>query len=350
MPLERAEDAPSPSFAAPMDPAGYLRRVVHEPHQTTARVTPQSELFVLAHLGIPRVEAARWRLEIAGLVERPAIISFDEIRRLPARQVESFHQCAGAPRRPDLAVRRVGNVVWSGADLADLLRSSGIRAEARFLWAYGLDHGDYDGVSAKWYIKDMPLARLAEGGVLLAYEVNGEPLTPEHGFPLRLIIPGYYGTNTVKWLWRLELAAARAPGPFTTVLYNDPDLNTDPDPAARRTRPVWSAPPEALIVAPAPGPVAAGATSEIWGWAWAAAGVARVEVSLDGGDSWSPARVEPRRQWSWQRFVFDWRPDATGSFTLAARAIDTRGAVQPMSRARNAIHRVTVAINRGENE
>ncbi|MGH7031394.1 MAG: molybdopterin-dependent oxidoreductase, partial [Stellaceae bacterium] len=203
MPIERAEDAPSPSFAAPMDPAGYLRRIALEPHRTIARVTPQSELFVLAHLGIPRVEVALWRLEIAGLVERPATISFDEIRRLPVRQVESFHQCAGAPRRPDLAVRRVGNVVWSGVDAADLLHASGIRAEARFLWAHGLDHGDYDGVSAKWYVKDMPLARLAEGGVLLAYAVTGEPLTPEHGFPLRLIIPGYYGTNTVKWLWRL---------------------------------------------------------------------------------------------------------------------------------------------------
>jgi sulfane dehydrogenase subunit SoxC len=335
--FESGQDMPSPAFAAPMDPASYTRRILREPHQAVETVTPQRDLFVLAHLGIPRVDAGEWRLEIAGLVERSATLTFDDIRRLPERQVESFHQCAGAPRRPDLAVRRVANLVWSGADLADLLRTCGVRAEARFLWAYGLDRGEYDGVSAKWYVKDVPMTRLDEGGVLLAYAVNGEPLMPEHGFPLRLIVPGYYGTNTVKWLWRIELAEGRAAGPFTTVLYNDPD------PSAGGTRPVWEAPPEALIVAPAPGPLAA-ASVEVWGWAWAAAGIAQVEVSVDGGETWSPARVEPRRQWSWQRFSFDWRPGGTGSFTLAARATDTRGAVQPMEKARNAVHTVTVAI------
>jgi sulfane dehydrogenase subunit SoxC len=338
MTVESGQDTPAPSFAAPMDPARYTRRIVYEPHQTTATVTPQRDLFVLAHLGIPRVDVAQWRLEIAGLVERPAVLTFDDIRRLPARQVESFHQCAGAPRRPDLAARRIANVVWSGVDLAELLQSCGARAEARFLWAYGLDHGEYDGVSARWYVKDMPAARLAEGGVLLAYAVNGEPLAPEHGFPLRLVIPGYYGTNTVKWLWRIELAERRAAGPFTTVLYNDPDPSGG-------ARPVWEAPPEALIVAPAPGPLAAAAV-EVWGWAWAAAGIARVEVSVDGGATWLPARVEPRRQWSWQRFTFDWRPGGSGTFTLMARATDARGAVQPMDKARNAVHTVTVAISR----
>jgi sulfane dehydrogenase subunit SoxC len=333
----RGPGTPSPSFAAPMDPACYTRRMVREPHQTTQTVTPQRDLFVLAHLGIPRVDVAQWRLEIAGLVERPLTLTLDDIRRLPAQRVESFHQCAGAPRRPDLAVRRVANVVWSGVDLAELLRGCGIRAAARFLWAYGLDRGEYDGESAEWYVKDVPLTRLGEGGMLLAYEVNGEALAPEHGFPLRLVVPGYYGTNTVKWLWRIELADARADGPFTTVLYNDPD------PSSGGTRPVWGAPPEALIVAPAPGPLAA-VPIEIWGWAWAAAGIGQVEVSVDGGATWSPARLERRRQWSWQRFAFDWRPGGTGSFTLAARATDANGAVQPVSKARNAIHSVTVAV------
>jgi sulfane dehydrogenase subunit SoxC len=192
-------------------------------------------------------------------------------------------------------------------------------------------------VTVRWYVKDMPLTWLGEGGVLLAYAVNGEPLSREHGYPLRLVIPGYYGTNAVKWLWRLELAEVRAGGPFTTELYNDPD------PSGGSTRPVWAAPPEALIVSPAPW-LPAAAPIEIWGWAWAAAGVARVEVSADAGSNWSAARLEPRRQWSWQRFAFDWRPGATGSFTLAARATDTRGVTQPATNARNAVHTVKVTI------
>jgi DMSO/TMAO reductase YedYZ molybdopterin-dependent catalytic subunit len=337
MTAETIHDAHAPSFAAPMEPSRYTRRLFLEPHQLVARVTPQRELFVLAHLGIPHVAAADWRLAIGGLIERPVTLTLDDLRRLPVREVESFHQCAGAPRRPDLAARRVANVVWRGVDLADLLRGCGVAAAAQFLWAYGLDHGKYEDVSARWYVKDLPLTRLAEGGVLLAYEVNGEPLAPEHGFPLRLIVPGYYGTNTVKWLWRLELATSRAAGPFTTVLYNDPD------PAAG-TRPVWEAPPESLIVAPQGGPLSATTPIEVWGWAWGAAGIAQVEISRDGGETWSSATVEPRRQWSWQRFSFDWRPQRPGAYTLAARATDTRGAVQPTAKARNAIHTVGVTI------
>ncbi len=337
MTVETIHDAHSPSFVAPMDPARYTRLLYLEPQQLVERVTPQRDLFVLAHLGIPRVEVAQWRLAVAGLVERPMTLTLDDLQRLPAREVESFHQCAGAPRRPDLAARRVANLVWRGVDLAELLHRCGVAPAAKFLWAYGLDHGRYEDVSAKWYVKDLPLSRLDQGGVMLAYAVNGEPLAPEHGFPLRLIVPGYYGTNTVKWLWRLELAASRAAGPFTTVLYNDPD------PAAG-TRPVWEAPPESLIVAPKSGPLPPAARLEIWGWTWGAAGVAQVEVSLDGGESWSAARVEPRRQWSWQRFSFDWRPQRAGTFTLAARATDARGAIQPMARARNAVHTVAVTI------
>jgi sulfane dehydrogenase subunit SoxC len=329
---------PSPSFAAPMEPAGYLRRLVHEPHQTIAPLTRQQDLFVLAHLGVPRVDLSQWRLDIAGLVARPATLTFDDLQRLPEQRIETFHQCAGAPRRPDLPMRRIANVVWHGVDLAALLRQSGIKDRARYLWAYGLDHGEYDGVKAEWYVKDMPLTRLDQGGVLLAYAVNGEPLAAEHGFPLRLVIPGYYGTNTVKWLWRLELAEQRAPSPFTTVLYNDPD------PAAPAgMRPIWEAPPESLIVSPAPGPVVARPV-DVWGWAWGAAGIAQVEVSVDGGASWATAGIEPRREWSWQRFRFEWRPAGRGNFVIAARATDMRGVIQPKDRARNAVHCVPVAV------
>jgi sulfane dehydrogenase subunit SoxC len=322
---------------APLDPAGLVRRLPLAPHQLGEPITAQRDLFVLAHLGIARIDPGTWQLEIGGLVEQPLRLDFAAIRRLPKREVQSFHQCAGHPRRPEVATRRVGNVVWGGADLAALLAEAAPFPEARFLHAWGLDHGAYDGEGAARYVKDLALSRLEEGGVLLAYEVNGEPLMPEHGFPLRLIIPGYYGTNTVKWLTRLELARERAGGPFTTVLYNDPAPEGG-------TRPVWAAPPESLIVAPAPGPLPSRAPLEIWGWAWGAEAITRVEVSADGGASWAEAALEPRRDWSWQRFALPWSPAAKGPVTLMVRASDGAGRTQPAERARNAIHKVLVLV------
>jgi sulfane dehydrogenase subunit SoxC len=123
MTVESRQVTRLPTFAAPIDLIGYTRRNVLDPHRVIEALTPQCDLFVLAHLGIPRVDADRWRLEIAGLVERPVSLSLADLRQLPVRQAESFHQCAGAPRQPDVAARRIANVVWGGVDLSDLLRT-----------------------------------------------------------------------------------------------------------------------------------------------------------------------------------------------------------------------------------
>ena len=326
-----------------LDPAGFVRDLRLAPHELIEPVTPQADLFVLAHLGVPQIDVATWRLEIGGLIDRPRTFSFGEIRKMPKRTVESFHQCAGFPRRPDIATRRVVNVVWSGADLCDVLRAVGIRPEAKYLVSHGLDHGEYDRLAAADYVKDMPIERLTQGGLLLAYEINGEPLTRAHGFPLRLVIPGYYGTNAVKWLRRLELTAERAGGVFTQELYNDPVApGSGPDGAS--TRPVWEAGPEAIIVAPRHGSTVGLKAIDMFGWAWAASGVARAEISADGGVTWVKAELASRTQWSWQRFSAQWVPPAIGSYTLMARATDARGVTQPMERARNSVHAVNVSI------
>lgn len=324
--------------SVPIEPAGFQIRF-QLPHHLVDRITAAADLFLIAHLGIAHVDAASWRLSVGGLVGHPRQITFDDLKCLPKRTVESFHQCAGDPRNHRDAKRLIGNVIWGGADLAEVLAGAGIRPEARYLWAYGLDSGSYQGLGGGNFQKDMPLARLAEGGVLLAYEINGAPLSPERGFPVRLVIPGYYGTNDVKWLYRLELTDHRAKGAFTTTLYNDPD-----DEAPGTTRPVWEAPPESAIVLPAPGAVLATEPTKIWGWAWAARGVRQAEVSTDGGASWAVAALEPRSQWSWQRFVLPWTPPRPGDFTIQARAIDSTGKVQRATAARNAIHSVSVSV------
>ncbi|HEX6014620.1 MAG TPA: molybdopterin-dependent oxidoreductase [Geminicoccaceae bacterium] len=329
----------------PTDPATGVRRVKLRPHETTDALTATGDLFVLAHLGVPRVEPARWSLVIDGLVGRARTLGLDDLRGRPKKVVEAVHQCCGSPLEPRVATRRVANVRWGGADLAALLDEVEIDARARFLWSYALDGGEFAGSSCDWFVKDLPLARLAAGEVLLAYELNGEPLPLEHGFPVRLVVPGFYGTNSVKWLWRLHLAEDRADGPFTTVFYNDSLAAEDIAAGLPPRQPVWAQAPEAIIVAPAPDAgVAAGKPTEIWGWTWSFRGIAAAEVSVDGGASFTRAALEPRRGWAWQRFSLRWRPSGRGKALLSVRAVEAGGGGQPPDEARNAIHSVPVVV------
>jgi DMSO/TMAO reductase YedYZ molybdopterin-dependent catalytic subunit len=154
---------------------------------------------------------------------------------------------------------------------------------ARFLWSFGLDGGSFADETCDWFVKDLPLARLQAGSVLIAYELNGAPLPPEHGFPARLVVLGYYGTNSVKWLWRLCLAEHRIEGLFTRRLYNDALEAPDIAAGLPSSRPVWATAPESIIVAPAPDTVlAADETTDIWGWAWSFRGIAAVEITVTG--------------------------------------------------------------------
>jgi DMSO/TMAO reductase YedYZ molybdopterin-dependent catalytic subunit len=333
-------DKSSPQSHAPgavrMDPPRTFRRVPLLPHQMLDPVTTQRDLFVLAHVGVPRIDAAAWRLTIDGLVRAPRTFTLDDIRALPKVEVESFHQCAGYPANPTIATRRVGNVVWGGADLSALLESVGVSPRARFLWSYGADSGEYEGIRSDLYLKDCPLDRVRQGGVLLAYEINGEPLDAEHGFPLRLVVPGFYGTNAVKWLTRLHLAETRAAGPFTTQLYNDP--------ADGGTRPVWAIAPESVIVSPAPDARVGLQPVDVWGWAWADGGIAKVEVSTDNGTSWHEAALASQRGWGWQKFRIAWAPQRVGDAVLLSRATAKTGAVQPAADWRNCIYAVPVRV------
>jgi DMSO/TMAO reductase YedYZ molybdopterin-dependent catalytic subunit len=331
---------------APRIDGPLLPRVVMQPHETcrfkvraeqlTATITPNDDIFVLAHFGIPRIAVEDWRLHISGMVARPAALSLADLKRFAKVEIESFIKCAGLPHDPTVNTRSVSNAVWGGADLAQVLDAAGLDPAATFLWATGPDHGSYARWSADRYRKDVPLDRVRRGGVLLAYEVNGEPLPVTHGFPLRLFIPGYYGANCVKWLCQLHAAMERAPGIFTRELYNDPVPGD-----AGRTMPVWQVPPEALIVSPADRATLGKGRIDISGWCWGAVEIAAVDVSLDGGDSWAPAATERRRQWAWQKFSAIGQLTA-GTHRIMVRARDANGEAQPLHPARNAVHSISV--------
>lgn len=328
-----------------MEPASGVRRIKLQPHELMSPVTATEDLFVLAHLGIPRVDPEQWRLHVDGLVRRPLTYDLGTLKAMPKKTVEAVHQCCGSPLEPTVATRRIVNVRWGGVDLATLLEQADVDPRADFIWSSGLDGGTFAGEQCDWFTKDLPLTRLAAGDVLLAYEVNGGPLLIEHGFPVRLVVPGFFGTNSVKWLWRLRLGEGRSTSLFTTKFYNDPVGPADMAAGMPAQRPVWAQAPEAIIVSPAPeASVAAGKPVEIWGWTWSFRGIAAVEISVDGGKSFARATLEERRGWAWQRYAFTWRPQAAGTVTLCARASEAGGTTQPFDGARNAIHSVQVTV------
>lgn len=332
-----APHAPDPALVA-MDPATTFRRLVPLARLAPA-VTPAEDVFVLAHMGVARIDVARWRLTVDGLVERPLALDHATLMRLPARDVTAVLECFGNPRDPDVPTRRVANVVWRGVALADVLRMAGVRDGARHAWLEAPDHGSYANVANDHYVRDLPLARALEPDVVLAWAMNGVPLAPEHGFPLRAFVPGWFGANAVKWLTRVHVAAERPVHPFITLY------------SRRRTvdgrtvvEPVRGLDVHAVVVDPADGARLAPGRHVVQGWAWSARPVTRVELSVDGGRTWRDAALAARGEdHGWQAFSGEARIEAAGRAEVWCRATDGEGRTQTPT-GRNRIHAVSVTV------
>jgi DMSO/TMAO reductase YedYZ molybdopterin-dependent catalytic subunit len=325
------------------DPQGPFKRDPLPPHQMRDRLTRTQDVFLQCHLGVPRIERRRWLLTIDGMVERPRTLRFDDLVRYSKIEVASVHQCCGSPLAPFEPTRRVCNVTWGGVRLADVLADCRPSPAARYVCSYGADFGEFSGIVVDAYAKDLPIARV-EAGALIAYEMNGNALPAENGFPARLVVPGFYGTNSVKWLTRMTVSESRAPGPFTTRWYNDPVLDGSGGETGETT-PVWSIVPESLIVSPMPHEtIELSGEREIWGWAWADGGVRNVYIRTDDAAAWRRAELEPLRGPEWQRFSMRWTPRQRGSVVLASLAEAQSGLLQPILGRRNAIHDVMVNV------
>jgi DMSO/TMAO reductase YedYZ molybdopterin-dependent catalytic subunit len=318
-----------------MDPSTTYRHLVPV-DRLAPPVTPSDDVYVIAHMGIARVDVKDWRLAVDGLVERPFEIDYATLTSLRATEVTAVLECFGNPVEPDVATRRVGNVVWRGVRLAHLLEQAGVRPEARLVCPAGLDSGSFANVHSDRYVKDLPLARALEPDVLVAWAMNGAPLTAEHGFPARVFVPGYFGTNNVKWLSRITLASERPESLFTTKLYM---RRVEGEP-----RPVRELDVHAVIVTPAEGATLERGRHTLEGWAWSAWPVRAVDVSTDGGATWQPARVAKRgADHQWQAFSYAWDAAVPGRYALHVRATDERGRTQPAA-GRNRIHIISVTV------
>jgi DMSO/TMAO reductase YedYZ molybdopterin-dependent catalytic subunit len=312
------------------------------PEGMTSFITAESDLFSVWHLGVPDVTTEAWTLEVGGAVRHPLSLSLDDLRAMPQARITSVHECAGSPLAPTIPQRRVGNVQWGGVRLSDILDLAGIGERAAYVLSEGCDHGEFGSADHPRYEKDLPIAKAVDGATLIALTINGDPLSVWRGGPVRLVVPGYYGTNSTKWLTSLTVSDRRSSGAFTTTYYMDP-----PGDGSSAAVPVWALAPNSCIVAPVDGQVRARTPVEIWGWAWAADRVSAVEVSLDAGHTWAPAQVAPRTGHAWQKFTFAWTPAMVGEYVLACRATTSSGATQPPAARRNRIYQRVIFVTQG---
>jgi len=326
-------------------------------------ITPAGLHYLLIHFDIPHVDADTWRLEIGGLVRQPLSLSLAELRARPARTLPVTLECAGNGRAliPDHTpsqpwVREaVGTAEWTGTPLAPILAEAGIAETARELVFTGLDRGIQHEIEHD-YERSLRLDEALGEEVLLAYEMNGAPLPPQHGFPVRLVVPGWYGMAQVKWLRAITVIATEFQGYQQVGTYRIMRFEDDPD-----GPPVERMLPRSLLIPPGipdflsrERHLTAGQVV-LRGRAWSGqAPVERVEVSDDGGATWADAELEPPLgPHAWRGFSFGWDA-APGEHELCCRATDRAGNIQPLEPAwnyggfcNNAVQRVRVVVAAG---
>jgi DMSO/TMAO reductase YedYZ molybdopterin-dependent catalytic subunit len=321
-------------------------------------VTPVGLHYTLSHFDVPRLDEAGFRLAVGGRVARPLALTLAEIRRLPAHTLRVTLECAGngrglmRPRYPSMPwlYEGVGTADWTGAPLRRVLEEAGLARDAVDVAFLGADRGFDRGVEHD-YGRSLAPADATADDILLAYAMNGAPLLPQHGFPLRLIVPGWYGMASVKWLTRIDVLDRPFDGFQQAIGYHYRKSAGDPG------VPITHAKVKALIAPPGIPDwytrrrLVGRGVVQLAGRAWSGAGaaIARVEVGVDG--VWRDAAVEsPRERFAWQGWRCEWDA-APGDHEVACRATDATGATQPLEpewntngMGNNAVHRIQVTV------
>jgi DMSO/TMAO reductase YedYZ molybdopterin-dependent catalytic subunit len=301
-------------------------------------VTPAGLHYLLIHYDIPDVDPAGFRLTIDGAVDRPATLTLDDIRARPAVTEQVLMECAGNGRalyEPRATSQpwvdgAIGNASWTGARLSELLDDAGVRPEAVAVSFTGLDHGLEGGVEQD-YARGLTIEEARRDDLLLAYEMNGAPLLPQHGAPLRLLVPGWYGMASVKWLTRITVLDRVFDGYQNVTGYQRRATEDAPgEPVERIVVKSLMIPPGYPGFLPRVRHVPAGSIT-LRGRAWSGGGeIVREEVSTDDGVTWDEAKLEPAAgDFAWRGWSFDWHA-TPGEHVLRCRATDSSGATQPL--------------------
>ncbi|MFL6568330.1 MAG: sulfite oxidase [Chthoniobacterales bacterium] len=306
-------------------------------------VTPNELFYIRSHFPIPQIEKANWRLKVEGAVEKPIDFGFDDVTRFETRTLTAVMECAGngrshlVPKVKGVAwdIGAVGNAEWRGVWLRDVLARAGVKENAAEVILEGADRGAIKEPPRPPneinYARSLPLEK-AQGDVLLAFEMNGAPLTPEHGFPLRAVVGGWFGMASVKWLQRIIVTATPFNGYYQSIDYT----YWSADDGLPELKPLREMQVKAQIARPAMGEVLrAGERYRVHGAGWAAEDfISKVEFSADDGASWSEAKLlGAPMKYAWRFWELDWTaPQQPGKYKLIARATDSAGRTQPRER------------------
>jgi sulfane dehydrogenase subunit SoxC len=321
-------------------------------------VTPVGLHYLLIHYDIPLVDPATWRLEVGGRVSRPLSLSLEDLCSRPAVTRAVTMECAGNGRarlEPHIVsqpwlLEAVGNAEWTGVPVAALLEEAGLADDAVEILFTGLDRGVEGGVEQS-YQRSLTLAEAADGP-LLAFAINGEPLPPQHGFPVRLIVPGWYGMTSVKWLSRMDAIAEPFAGYQQATGYRIRAHEDDEGTPVTRMMPRALMAPPGIPEFMSRERVLEAGPCEVGGRAWSGWGaIEAVEVSTDGGATWAETSLGPEPSpGAWRAWSFAWDA-APGEHELCCRARDAAGNAQPVDAdwnvggyANTSVQRVPVTV------
>jgi DMSO/TMAO reductase YedYZ molybdopterin-dependent catalytic subunit len=294
-----------------------------------ALITPNHGFFIRNHFKTPVIRAEDWRLSLTGRFHSSLEIGYQEVLRLPKRSITVTVECAGN----GVGGGAVSTAIWTGIPLRELLNRAGLEPGARFLRLTGCDQGTAEAASEQIpFARSIPIEKALHPDTILAFEMNGVPLPAEHGFPLRAIVPGWYGMDAVKWLVSIEALGHQDLSHFMTERYVATRLLA----VGTERRPLNRMHVKSQITSPREGEHLPLPACVIRGAAWAGESeVSQVEVAVDGGRIWARAELEaPPQPYCWVLWKYVWTPPGSGKYTIAARATDAQGRTQPATKDR----------------
>jgi sulfite oxidase len=308
-------------------------------------ITPVPHFFVRNHMHEPsEFDASAWRLTVGGEVEKPITLSLADLSKLESHTVVNTLECAGNGRalyRPQLpgiqwGKGAVGTARFSGPRLRDVLQRAGVKSSGKHVMFRGND--EVPG-NVPPFIRSIPIEKILDADTLIATHMNGSPLTKNHGFPARALVPGWIGSASCKWLREIKVLDAEFVGNFMNPGYRMPNQPLKPGEAmkAEDTHPVTALNVKSVIAGPSDGATVRTGRLSVHGAAWAGdADVVKVEISANGGESWNPAKLgHEQSHYAWRLWSYEWTPPKSGDYTVQSRATDSQGRTQPAIAAWN---------------